>query len=120
MEPLQTTEKEKKMPLKQIIQQLQALDIVEKRSVNEDYCEVVFRSAQTDQVHQILMAVLGPATKPPGSSPTAHDETLTEPTGGIRCNQTLYEKRIQTVTVIAKLWPWDDGVHTTLKIALLN
>jgi hypothetical protein len=108
------------MPLKQMIQQIENLGIVEKRSVNDDYCEVVFRSAQTEQVNQILMALLGPATKPPGNAPTAHDETLTAPTGGIRPNQTLYEKKIGTAIVIAKLWPWGDGVHTTLKTALLK
>ncbi len=108
------------MLLKQIIQQILTVDIIKKRSVDDDYCEVVFLSAQTDQVNQILMAVLGPATKPPGSTPSSHDEALTAPTGGIRFNQTLYEKKIQAVTVIAKLWPWDDGVHTTLKIALLK
>ena len=55
-----------------------------------------------------------------GCLPTAGDLDLTRQTGGIRIEQTLFEKKTGDWTVIAKLWPWKDGLHTTLKMALLR
>lgn len=36
--------------------------------------------------------------------------------GGIKSGQTLYFSCAGSDIVISLLWPWDDGVHTTVKI----
>jgi hypothetical protein len=107
------------MILDDILQSAQDLGVYERRSVSAEYCELVFFSKDVDRWYGILSSVLGEPRKPSGQEPTASDLDLTNHTGGIRANQTLFEKEFGEETVIAKIWPWDDGDHMTLKMAVL-
>lgn len=51
----------------------------------------------------------------PSQLPSASKKTLKQ-FGGIMQGQTLYFKNYDSDNVIAMLWPWSDGVHTTVKI----
>ena len=106
--------------LKTIIEKCNALQIYEKRDINDGYCELVFDNKEIDKLEKILIEILGTATKPPGTKPTKEDIKLTKDYGGIHDNQTLFKKTFDETTVIAMLWPWQDNAHTTLKIALLG
>jgi hypothetical protein len=96
------------------------LDVHEKRCDRDDLFELVFFQKDIDEWARILSAFLGEPVKPSGKSPTTEDLELTEGTGSIRIEQTLFEKRIENGTIIAKFWPWKDGRHITLRMALLS
>jgi hypothetical protein len=91
----------------------------EERMVDDDYLELVLFTEDVDQWHEMLSRILGPPVKPAGIEPSEKDLRATEKSGGIWVHQTLFEKACFDGTVIAKFWPWQDGVHTTLKIAKL-
>lgn len=106
--------------LKKIIEKCSTLNIYEKRSVTDKYCELVFYSKDTNKCNKIFTEIFGQATKPAGTKPTKDNMRLVKDYGGISANQTLFNKDFDNATVIAMLWPWQDGVFTTLKIALLE
>ena len=107
------------MTFDDILSQAKDLGIHERRSQSDEYCELVFFSKDLEAWYRILSSAFGEARKPPGHEPTESDLDLTHDTGGIRINQTLFEKDFEKKTIIAKIWPWDDGEHLTLKMAVL-
>jgi hypothetical protein len=107
------------MTLDDILVQARDLGIYERRSLSDEYCELVFFSRDLDAWLRILSGSLGVPRKPAGREPTQADLGLTSNTGGIRINQTLFEKELGGKTVIAKIWPWDDERYMTLKMAML-
>jgi hypothetical protein len=107
------------MQLKEITDCFSELKVVEKRCVTEDFVELVFSSDEVDEWHRILTAFLDQPSKPKGQEPSDKDLLLTAKTGGIRLDQTLFEKTFANGTIIAKFWPWKDNIHITLRMALL-
>lgn len=107
------------MKLKQITDCCRHLKVKEKRCLTEEFVEMVFFNDDASEWQRILMAFLGTPIKPEGHQPTAHDLEVTAGTGGIRREQTLFEKEFENETIIAKIWPWKDQSHTTLRMALL-
>ena len=108
------------MMLKEIMEKCSGLNIDEQRSITDDYVELVFLNKEIGAWRKVLTDSLGPEIKPAGVEPTESDLDLTKDFGGIHDNQTLFKKALDELVVIAMLWPWQDGVHTTLKIALLK
>lgn len=107
------------MELKEITDCFGGLKIAEKRCVSDDFVELVFQSQQLDEWHHVLKAFLGDPIKPEGQEPSEKDLALTAKTGGIRLNQTLFEKEFEDSIIIAKFWPWMDNIHITLRMAKL-
>ena len=107
------------MTLDDILVQARNLGVYERRSLSDEYCELVFFSQDLDAWLSILIGTLGEPRKPAGREPTQADLGLTSNTGGIWVNQTLFEKKIGGKTIIAKIWPWDDEQYMTLKMAVL-
>ncbi|OGW75421.1 MAG: hypothetical protein A2Z72_00295 [Omnitrophica bacterium RBG_13_46_9] len=106
--------------LKEIISRCSELDIYEKRCSTFGYYEIVFYSKDTDRWNVIFAEILGNAIKPAGKKPTECDLRLTKSHNGIRENQTLFKKEFKNATVIAMFWPWENGIFTTLKVAVLD
>jgi hypothetical protein len=107
------------MRLKQIIDECAHLPIAEIRSVTDEFVNLVFYSENLEAWHIQLSAILGAPRKRKGSLPSAKDLEITAKTGGIRIEQTLFEKEFAQGTVIAKFWPWQDDRHITLRMAYL-
>ena len=103
------------MTPKEIIGRCGELSVCEKRTIGDDYCELVFYTKDTDAWIKVLADNLGPTVKP-----GREDSRLAEDFGGIRGNQTLFKKEFDDFFVIAMLWPWQDNASTTLKIALVK
>jgi hypothetical protein len=111
---------EKQMQLSTIVKALEHLSVHQKRSANEEFVELVFYNRDLEQWQKIISLLLGAPRKVKGQEPTPTDLELTAHTGGIRLEQTLFEKKIENGTIIAKFWPWQDNTHTTLRMALLR
>jgi hypothetical protein len=107
------------MRLNEILESCNHLETFEKRCMTDDFVDVVFNNEDLSEWYRILSTHLGEPRKPKGKTPNAKDLKLTSKTGGIRVDQTLFEKEFEGDTVIAKFWPWQDDRHTTLRMALL-
>jgi hypothetical protein len=105
------------MNLKEILDRCNMLNVHEVRHVTDDYAELVFHNRALDEWNRILSDTLGPPKKPAGVEPSENDLELTKDYGGIRVNQTLFMKEVEDSKVIAMYWPWQNGIHTTLKMA---
>jgi hypothetical protein len=107
------------MQLQEIIDCCSDLKITEKRCISDDFIELVFHNEEVEEWQRILTAFLGAPSKPEGREPTSKNLERTAKTGGIRIEQTLFEKEFENGSIIAKFWPWKDNLHTTLRMALL-
>jgi len=107
------------MTLEQILMACNKFKIHTKRVISDEYCELVIFNEDVDEWSIVLSSILGEAEKPRGIEPTPSDLELTKASGGIRVGQTLFKKEVGGLTIIAKFWPWEDKIHTTLKMALL-
>ena len=108
------------MKLREIIDCCGGLNVTEKRSISDDFVELVFQNEEIEEWQRILTAFLGEPQKPEGQQPSEKDLELTKNTGGIRLDQTLFEKEFENGSIIAKFWPWKDKIHITLRMALLE
>ena len=106
------------MNLQEIIAELIKLDVYEKRSISDDYGELVLLN--TPALHKTLTDIFGPAMKESNEKPDKEMIILAKEYGGIRNNQTLFKKDSQSCILIAMLWPWDDAQHITLKLAVVK
>ena len=104
--------------LKEIIEKCNSLEVCEKRVSTDDYYEAVFYTKDTAELEKKLSEIFGDPVKPPKTKLTSTDAHLVDSYGGVRAGQTLFRKKIGDNTTIVILWPWQDGVHTTLKAAL--
>jgi hypothetical protein len=105
---------------KEIIERCGMLGIYEQRRIEDDYIEIVFYNREADEWNKVFIDIFGPPIKPAGVKSTEEYLRLTEAYGGIYTNQTMYKKDFGEYIVIVMLWPWQDDIHTTLKIALLK
>jgi hypothetical protein len=108
------------MRLKVILEKLNMLDVYEIRRATDEYVELVFYNEKQKDIDNTLNEMLGPPRKPAGVAPSQDDLGLTEEYGGIWDNQTLFVNECEGNTVMAMYWPWDDEVHTTLRMARLR
>ena len=103
-----------------ILEKCKELAICQKRAMEDDYYELVLLTKEIRKWDEVCGEVLGPARKPKGVQPTLTDIELTRQYGGIFDNQTLFKSDSGNESVIAMFWPWQDGMHVTLKIAHLK
>jgi hypothetical protein len=108
------------MELREIIDCCSDLKIAEKRCISEDFVELVFHNEEIEEWQRVLTAFLGGPSKPEGQEPSEKNLETTANTGGIRPEQTLFEKEFENAAIIAKFWPWKDSEHITLRMALLR
>lgn len=107
------------MRLNEIFKRCNHLTIYDQRCVTDEFIELVFYNKDLPEWYKSIVAVLGEPRKAKNRQPNENDLKLTARTGGIRFEQTLFEKTFEEGTIIAKFWPWQDGTHTTLRVALL-
>lgn len=106
------------MTVQEIVAACSTLNIMEQRALTDEYGELVFYRKDLPEWEKLLIRFFGVAAKPAGERPTEEALGLTGDCGGMQDNQTLFKKEANGFTVIAMLWPWQDGAHVTLKIIL--
>jgi len=80
------------------------------------YFETVLIKTQVPGVMQKLQELLGTALWPSdGKIPPAINKVIAD-FGGIMGKQTLFGFEANGRVVFAMLWPWNDGLHVTLKM----
>ena len=108
------------MTVESILSKCSNLDIREKRTVADDYLELVFPTKETKHWKKMFTDILDSAIKPEGKQPSDEQLTMTKAYGGIYPDQTLFRKEFDDTTIIAMFWPWQDDEHTTLKVAIFK
>jgi len=108
------------MTLNEILQKIAHLNIEEKRTISEQYSELVFLNKDIEELHKIFAEIFGHPEKERGAKPSKDISNLTKDYGGVRENQTLFKKNETQTIIIAMLWPWGDNIHTTLKMATIS
>jgi len=108
------------MTLKKILERVNMESVFEVRRGTDEYVELVFYSNRIDEITGTVSEILGPPRKPSGMEPSREDSDLTTAYGGIWDDQTLFVGDCDDFTIIAMYWPWQDEVHTTLKMARLK
>lgn len=84
---------------------------------SDDYLEAVVLKDRIERITGILKSFLGMPVWPSNKKLPTHITVIIEEYGGVMANQALYFYREDEGIVFAMLWPWQDGVHTTLKMA---
>ena len=108
------------MDLRDILEKCKNLTICEKRSLKEDYCELIFFREETNEWHRIFKEFFGPPVKPATSRTGISHRRLTKGIGGVTRHQTLFDKKLNGKRAIATFWPWRDGIHVTLKMKIIE
>ncbi len=106
--------------MKEIREKFGTLEVYEERCVSDDYDEFVIYNKDLDEWNKIFVGYFGEPTKPAGKRPSSNDLELTREHGGIFLNQTLFKRELDDAFIIAMMWPWQDSVHTTLKIVRIK
>lgn len=78
--------------------------------------EVVFSKDYIGEAAECLDAIFGSAVFPSKSGLPRQISRDIDDFGGIMPGQTLYYSKNADGIIFAMLWPWRDGVHTTLKV----
>ncbi|UCD16030.1 MAG: hypothetical protein JSV34_02975 [Candidatus Omnitrophota bacterium] len=108
------------MTLKEIVRKIGGLSIYEKRSITDEYVELVFFNKDINEWNKVFVEVFGPPEKEPGVKPNKEVSSLTKSYGGIWKDQTFFKKDSSSTVIIAMFWPWQDRMHTTVKVAVLK
>jgi hypothetical protein len=103
-----------------LVSDCSALNMHEERKVTDDYFEAVFYNHDMKEIHEIMTSRLGPPVKTEDAEPTEKNQELTKNNGGIRVGQTLFVKDTEDTTLFAMFWPWQDKIHTTVKLVKLH
>jgi len=108
------------MKLSDIYLQLDSLEIFDRRYLKEDYLECVFFKENFEKWDNLLTELLGPVANPFDADPSKEHLEISKAFGGVRKGQALYQKDFGDYTIIAMLWPWQNGTHITLKMPLIE
>lgn len=108
------------MTIKEILNKCGELEVREKRSISDEYGEIVFYNKDIDEWSKVFTGILGEAIKPAGVKPASEHLALTKDFGGIYENQTMFKKNFEGADIMAMFWPWQDNEHITLKVVLLR
>jgi hypothetical protein len=85
------------------------------RAEQDNYFEAVIFNNKVAGLKAILDKFLGLPVFPSQNKLSLQIEKAISSYGGIQPGQTLYWKQEGSI-VIAMLWPWQDKIHTTVKI----
>jgi hypothetical protein len=86
------------------------------RVETNEYMEAVIEKGKLTELHARLFEFMGPIAWP-SDNPIPDDvKAIISKYGGIMKGQTLYFMKKGAKVLFAMLWPWNDGVHITLKL----
>jgi hypothetical protein len=108
------------MMLKDILSKISHININEKRTLSEEYSELVFLNKDIEELYKVFADIFGEPLKKQGAKPSKDILRLTKEYGGVWEDQTLFKKDNEQSTIIAMFWPWQDNMHTTLKMAAIK
>ena len=104
------------MQFSEIKEEVKTLDFEALRTDCDNYFEGVLINGEVSKLCERLQKLLGIPAWPSKNRLSYQIEDAVKAFGGIMPGQTLYFKSGEGGTVFAMLWPWQDGLRTTVKI----
>ena len=105
------------MEFRDMIDKIKILPLLELQEKDGDFLGAVMTTDNSCRLEQLLNDFFGQPLKPPQTEASAEISQIAGPYGGIRENQTLYlRKGYQNSSILAMIWPWNNGSNFTLKI----
>jgi hypothetical protein len=87
------------------------------RGENEDYLEGVFVKKNLDLFMPKLNEIFGAPAWPSASELPAKTKEIVDSHGGLMKGQTMFLLQQEGNTIFVMLWPWQDGINITVKVA---
>jgi hypothetical protein len=87
------------------------------RTDSDNFFEAVVIKEELDKLNERLKNFFGEPAWPSKDKLSLSAQETIKGFGGIMPGQTLYFKSEGRDSTFAMLWPWQDGRHTTIKIA---
>ncbi|MFH0854968.1 MAG: hypothetical protein V1869_00415 [Candidatus Omnitrophota bacterium] len=104
------------MEFAKIREEVKKIGVEALRSDESDYFEAVIIKDELAKLNERLKIFFGePASASKNGLPSEIQDKING-FGGIMPGQTLYFRNEGSDSIFAMLWPWQDGVRTTLKI----
>ena len=103
------------MQFKQVKKEVKAVNFESVRADNEDYFEAVIVKDNLKDLTAKLEDLFGKPAWPSQTKIPDYVEKVIAGFGGIMKGQTLYFLVDESFYLFAMLWPWQDGLHITLK-----
>ena len=105
------------MEFQEMLNKIKGIPLLQLQEQQDKFFGVVMKTDQLQVLEPLLASFFGLPLKPPHSQVTPEVARITRPYGGIMENQTLYFRRqYQERSILAMIWPWNDGSNFTLKI----
>jgi len=86
------------------------------RTDNDDYFEAVVIRDEVAKLKERIEKFFGAPSYPSKDKLAPQVEQRIKEFGGIMSGQTLYFLNDGEKNILAMLWPWQDGYHTTIKL----
>jgi hypothetical protein len=101
----------------EVVQLIKNNPLEETRVFRQNYFECVVSLDHLNLTLKVLTDFFGPPIKDADAKPTDESNRFSALDGGVRQGQTLYLKLSEDTFFCALIWPWSDGIHTTIKFA---
>lgn len=101
---------------KEIVDNVRLLKFESVRSDQDNFFEAVIANTESEKLKATLKNFLGEPVYPSNVKLSSQALEAIKGYGGIMAGQTLYFKSEGDNIIFAALWPWRDGVRTTVKI----
>ena len=104
------------MQFSEIKEEVKSVDFEATRTDCDNYFEAVVVKNELAKLGERLSKFFGEPAWPSKNRLSYQMQEAVKAFGGIMPGQTLYFKNQGNEEIFAMLWPWQDGVRTTIKI----
>lgn len=104
------------MEFNRIKEDVKSINFEATRTDCDNYFEAVVVKEEMSKLNESLKKLLGEPAWPSKNRLAFKVQEAIDGFGGIMPGQTLYFKNEGGNSIFAMLWPWQDGVRTTVKI----
>jgi len=104
------------MQFNEIRKELKGLVFDTLRIDSDNYFEAVIVKNELAELTTRLQRLFGSPVQPSDKRLSLQVQEMIKEFGGIRPDQSLYFWNEGKDAIFAMLWPWQDGLHTTVKI----
>ena len=104
------------MDFKQIKNAVREIKFEELRTDKDTSFEAVVNKDQLDKLIALLESFFGAPAFPSANTLSSQARQAIDAFGGIMPGQTLYYWNQNNEIIFAMLWPWGNGLYTTIKI----
>lgn len=100
-----------------LVQETRQLNLTEIRKNDDGYFECVIPVRHEKELYPLFERFFGPPFKPKNVPPDERAQAVSYDYGGIEKHQILYYTERDGLSNCALIWPWNNGLSATVKLA---